>query len=101
MNNRVKTIACALLLSALVVPASQAGDQRSPGKRHQIVAHARSSAFAGLGHEGSALRTVESARTPSQASASRAAGSRRAGRRPGSGRGRSSSRRNPPAHHLR
>ena len=61
MNNRVKTIACALLLSALVVPASQAGDQRSPGKRHQIVAHARSSAFAGLGHEGSALRGVESA----------------------------------------
>jgi hypothetical protein len=60
MNHRVNTIACALLLSALVVPASQAGDQRSPGKRHQIVAHARSNAFAGLGHEGSALRKVES-----------------------------------------
>ena len=60
MNHRVNTIACALLLSALVVPASQAGEQRTPGKRHQIVAHARSSAFAGLGHEGSALRKVES-----------------------------------------
>ena len=58
MNNRVNTIACALLLSALVVPASQAGDQRSPVKRHQIVAHARSNAFAGLGHEGSALHKV-------------------------------------------
>jgi hypothetical protein len=60
MNNRVNTIACALLLSALVVPASQAGDQRSPVKRHQIVAHARSNAFAGLGHEGSALHKVDS-----------------------------------------
>jgi hypothetical protein len=61
MNHRVNTIACALLLSALVVPTSQAGDQRSPGKRHQIVAHARSNAFGGLGREGSALRKVESA----------------------------------------
>jgi hypothetical protein len=60
MNHRVNTIACALLLSALVVPASQAADQRSPGKRHQIVAHARSNAFAGLGHEGSGLRKLES-----------------------------------------
>ena len=42
MNHRVNTIACALLLSALVVPASQAGDQRTPGKRHQIVAQAQS-----------------------------------------------------------
>jgi hypothetical protein len=56
MNHRVNTIACALLLSAVIVPASQAADQRSPGKRHQIVAHARSNAFGGLGHEGSALR---------------------------------------------
>jgi hypothetical protein len=61
MNHRVNTVACALLLSALMVPASQAGDQRSPGKRHQIVAHARSNSFAGLGHEGSALHNVESA----------------------------------------
>ena len=60
MNRRVNTIACALLASALVVPASQAGDQRSPAKRQQFVAHARSTAFAGLGHEGSALRKVES-----------------------------------------
>jgi hypothetical protein len=60
MNRRVNTIACALLASALVVPASHAGDQRSPAKRHQFVAHARSTAFAGLGHEGSALRKVES-----------------------------------------
>ena len=60
MNNRVNTIACALLVSAIVVPASQAGDQRSPAKRHKLVAHARSNAFAGLGHEGGALRKVES-----------------------------------------
>jgi hypothetical protein len=60
MNQRVNTIACALLMSALVVPASQAGDQRAPVKRHQIVAHARSNAFAGLGVEGSGLRKVAS-----------------------------------------
>ncbi|MDX6629117.1 MAG: hypothetical protein QOH00_1363 [Gaiellales bacterium] len=60
MNYRVNAIACALLLSALVVPASQAGDQRAPVKRHQIVAHARSNVFAGLGHEGSGLREVAS-----------------------------------------
>jgi hypothetical protein len=60
MNHRVNTIACALLLSALVVPASQASDQRSPDKRLQVVAHARSNAFAGLGHEGSALRKLAS-----------------------------------------
>jgi len=59
MNRRVTTVACALLVSALVAPASQAGDQRSPAKRHKLVAHARSNAFAGLGHEGSALRKVE------------------------------------------
>jgi hypothetical protein len=59
MNRRVTTVACALLVSALVVPASQAGDQRSPAKRHKLVAHARSNAFAGLGHEGGALRKVE------------------------------------------
>lgn len=55
MHHRVNTIACALLLSALVVPASQAGGQRHPGKRHHIVAVAQSSAFNGLGHEGSGL----------------------------------------------
>jgi hypothetical protein len=60
MNHRVNTVACALLVSALVVPASQASEQRAPVKRHQLVAHARSNAFAGLGHEGSALRKVES-----------------------------------------
>jgi hypothetical protein len=60
MNRRVNTVACALLVSALVVPASQAGNQRAPVKRHQLVAHARSNAFASLGHEGSALRKVES-----------------------------------------
>jgi hypothetical protein len=60
MNHRVNTVACALLVSALVVPASQASQQRAPVKRHQLVAHARSNAFAGLGHEGSALRKVES-----------------------------------------
>jgi hypothetical protein len=60
MNRRVNAIACALLVSALVVPASEAADQRSPVKRHKLVAHARSNAFAGLGHEGGALRKVES-----------------------------------------
>jgi hypothetical protein len=60
MNHRVNTIACALLLSALVVPASQAGEQRTPGKRHNVVAHAQSNAFGGLGREGSAFRKVES-----------------------------------------
>jgi hypothetical protein len=60
MNHRVNTVACALLVSALVVPASQASEQRAPVKRHQLVAHARSNAFASLGHEGSALRKVES-----------------------------------------
>jgi hypothetical protein len=60
MNHRVNTVACALLVSALVVPASQASQERAPVKRHQLVAHARSNAFAGLGHEGSALRKVES-----------------------------------------
>jgi hypothetical protein len=60
MNHRVNTVACALLVSALVVPASQAGEQRAPVKHHQLVAHARSNAFASLGHEGSALRKVES-----------------------------------------
>jgi hypothetical protein len=60
MNRRVNTVACALLVSALVVPASQAGGKRAPVERHQFVAHARSTAFAGLGHEGSALRKVES-----------------------------------------
>ena len=59
MNRRVNTIACALLVSALVVPASEARSQRAPVKHHQLVAHARTSAFAGLGHEGSALRKVE------------------------------------------
>ena len=59
MNRRVNTIACALLVSALVVPASQARSQRAPVKHHQLVAHTRTSAFAGLGHEGSALRKVE------------------------------------------
>ena len=60
MNHRVNTIACALLLSGLVVPASQAGDQRAPVKRHQIVAHAQANAFGGLGREGSAFHKVES-----------------------------------------
>ena len=60
MNRRVNTVACALLVGALVVPAAQARDQRAPVKRHQVVAHAQSTAFAGLGHEGSALRKVES-----------------------------------------
>ena len=60
MNRCANAIACALLVSALVVPASQAGDQRSPAKHHKLVAHARSSVFAGLGHEGGALRKVES-----------------------------------------
>jgi hypothetical protein len=60
MNHRVNTVACALLVSALVVPASQASEQRAPVKRHQLVAHARSNAFASLGHEGSALRKAES-----------------------------------------
>ena len=59
MNRRVNTVACALLVSALVVPASQADSRRAPVKRHQLVAHARTSAFAGLGHEGSALRKLE------------------------------------------
>ena len=59
MNHRVNTIACALLLSALVVPASQASSQRAPVKHHHLVKHTRTSAFAGLGHEGSALRKVE------------------------------------------
>ena len=59
MNRRVNTVACALLVSALVVPASQADTQRAPVTRHQLVAHARTSAFAGLGHEGGALRKVE------------------------------------------
>ena len=60
MNHRVNTIACALLLGVLVVPASQAGEQRTPGKRHHIVAQAKSNAFGGLGREGSAFRKVES-----------------------------------------
>ena len=60
MNRRVNTVACALVVGALVVPASQAADQRAPVKRHQLVAHVRSSAFAGLGHEGSALLKAES-----------------------------------------
>ena len=64
MNHRVNTIACALLLSALVVPASQAGEQRTPGKRHHIVAHAQSNAFGGLGREGSAFRKIESGTNP-------------------------------------
>lgn len=55
MNRRVSTVACALVVGALVVPASQAAHQRAPVKHHKLVAHARSSAFAGLGHEGSAL----------------------------------------------
>lgn len=59
MNRRVNTVACALLVSALVVPASQAGGRRAPVERHKLVAHARSTAFAGLGHEGSAMRKVE------------------------------------------
>ena len=61
MNQRVNTIACALLLSALVVPALPG---RRPAlarvKRHQIVAHARSNAFAGLGHEGSVFFSARS-----------------------------------------
>jgi hypothetical protein len=60
MNHRFNTLACALLLGALVVPASQAGEQRTPGKRHHIVAQAQSNAFGGLGREGSAFRKVES-----------------------------------------
>jgi hypothetical protein len=60
MSHRVNAIACALLVSALLVPASQAGGQRHPVKRQVVVGHARSNAFAGLGHEGSALRKFES-----------------------------------------
>jgi hypothetical protein len=59
MNHRVNAIACALLLSALVVPAAQAGAQRTPGKRHHIVARAQSNAFGGLGREGSAFRKID------------------------------------------
>ena len=59
MNRRVNTIACALLVSALVVPASQASSQRAPVKHHHLVKHTRTSAFAGLGHEGSALTKAE------------------------------------------
>ena len=61
MNRRLSTIACALVVGTLVVPASQAAGQRAPVKRHPLVAHARSSAFAGLGHEGSALLKTEPA----------------------------------------
>lgn len=56
MTHRVNIIACVLLLSPLAAPASHAGDQRSPVGHHQVTSQARSSAFAGLGHEGGGLR---------------------------------------------
>ena len=59
MNRRVNTVACALLVSALVVPASQADSQRAPVKHHHLVAHTRTSAYVGLVHKGSALRKLE------------------------------------------
>jgi hypothetical protein len=59
MNRRAATIACALVVGTLAVPASQAAGQRAPVKRHALVAHVQSSAFAGLGHEGSALTKAE------------------------------------------
>ena len=56
MNRHVNTVACALLVSALVVPASQADSQRAPVKRHQFVHQTCMSADVGLDHKGSTLR---------------------------------------------
>ena len=60
MNHRVTIIACALLITALAAPASEAGDRRTPAARHHATAQVRSNAFAGLGHEGSGLRKSKS-----------------------------------------
>jgi hypothetical protein len=61
MKHRVNTaIACALLIGALAAPASEAGDQRTPHARHHVASQVGSSAFAGLGHEGSGLRKSQS-----------------------------------------
>ena len=56
MNARLTPIACALLLSSLVVPAANAGQQRTPVFRSNATSLTRSGAFTGLGHEGSGLR---------------------------------------------
>jgi hypothetical protein len=53
MKKRINTIACALLVAALTAPASHA---RAPIAGDDVVTHVRSSAFAGLGHEGSGVR---------------------------------------------
>ena len=94
MNHRVNTIACALLLSALVVPASRpASSARRASVTTSSLRRSRTPS------EGSAAKAAPSARssparTPSRASASRAADSRRSGKPRGCGRGRSN-RRNP------
>jgi hypothetical protein len=41
MNRRIHTIACALLLSALAVPAADAGQLRTPAIRHSTVSLAQ------------------------------------------------------------
>ena len=61
MKLRAHIMACALVLTAFAAPVSHAGDRRtSAGYHHTVVSHAHASAFAGLGHEGSGLRTNES-----------------------------------------
>jgi hypothetical protein len=63
MNGRLTPIACALLLSSLVVPAANAGQQRTPAFRTSASSLTRSGAFGsgaftGLGHKSSAHRTL-------------------------------------------
>ena len=58
MNGRLTPVACALLLSSLIVPAANAGQQRTPAFRTSASSLTRSGAFTGLGHEGSGLRAT-------------------------------------------
>jgi hypothetical protein len=57
MNARLTPIACALLLSSLVAPAADAGQQRTPAFRTSSLT--LSGAFTGLGHEGGGLRATK------------------------------------------
>jgi hypothetical protein len=57
MSHRVNTIACALLVGALGVPAAQACDTPAATPSAAVV-RAHSNPFTGLGHEGSGLHLV-------------------------------------------
>ena len=50
MKGRLISIACALLLSSLVIPAANAGQQRTPAFRTSAPSLMRSGAFTGFGH---------------------------------------------------